>query len=86
MSLTNEDFARIEAILDRKLEPVLGELQALRNDIKDIYVMIANLEKKIGQKSILDPAFLELPDEEQLLRLNATLLAMAKRLGVTLPR
>jgi hypothetical protein len=34
MSLTREDLQQIEAILDRKLDPVLGELTALREDIK----------------------------------------------------
>lgn len=90
MSLTNEDLAQIRDIVsdvfDRKIEPVLGELAALRNDIKDIYDMLTDLNKRIDQKSILDPAFAELPDEEQLLRLNDILLSTAKRMGVTLPR
>lgn len=37
MSLTREDLQQIEAIFDRKLDPVLGELKALREDIKEIY-------------------------------------------------
>ena len=34
MSLTQGDLQQIEAIFDRKLDPVLGELKALREDIK----------------------------------------------------
>jgi hypothetical protein len=36
MSLTQEDLQQIGAIFDRKLNPVLGELTALREDIKEI--------------------------------------------------
>ena len=40
MSLTQEDLQQIEAIFDRKLEPVLGELKALREDIKESTVWL----------------------------------------------
>lgn len=86
MSLTNKDFARIEELFDRKLEPIFGKLTALRNDIKEIYTMLFDLNKRIDQKSILNPAFTELTDKEQLLRLNDILLSTAQRLGVDLPR
>lgn len=43
MSLTNSDLQRIEAIFDRKLAPVLGKLEALENDVKEIYRMITKL-------------------------------------------
>lgn len=94
MSLTKEDLVQIREIVsdvvDRKIDsaiaPLQGELEAIRSDLRYIYDKLADLEKKIGQKSILDPAFLELPEKEQLLRLNDVVLAMAKRLDVTLPR
>lgn len=90
MSLTNEDLVQIRDIVsdvfDRKIEPVLGELEALRNDVKEIYSMLADLNKRIDQQSILDPAFAELSDKEQLLRLNDILLSTARRMGVELPR
>jgi hypothetical protein len=82
MSLTRDDLQQIEAIFDRKLNPILGELAALREDIKEIYAMITELQtgtitdKKFGKKSI----------EEKLLTLNAELLAAAKQAGITLPR
>lgn len=90
MSLTNEDLVQIrdivEGVFDRKIKPVLGEIQALRNDIKEMYDMLADLNKRISEKSILDPAFVELSEKEQLLRLNDILISTAKRLGVELPR
>lgn len=90
MSLTNEDLAQIRDIVgdvfDRKIQPVLGELEALRNDIKEVYTMLAGLNKRIDQKSILDPGFAELSDKEQLLRLNDILLSTARRLDIELPR
>jgi len=82
MSLTAEDLQQIEAIFDRKLAPVMGELEALRNDIKEIYAMIAELQSGV----ITDKTFQKLTVEQKLLRLNAELLAAAKQAGITLPR
>ena len=40
MNLTLGDLQQIEAIFDRKLNPVVGELEALREDIKEIYSIL----------------------------------------------
>ncbi len=82
MSLTREDLQQIEAIFDRKLDPVLGELEALREDIKEIYGMIT----KLRSSTISDVTFSKKSLEEKLLTLNAELLAAAKQAGITLPR
>ena len=82
MSLTPEDLQQIEAIFDRKLNPVLGELAALREDIKEIYGMIAKLQSS----AISDIGFSKKSLEEKLLTLNAELLAAAKQAGIILPR
>lgn len=82
MSLTAEDLQQIEAIFDRKLQPVMGELEALRNDIKEIYSMLAELQGG----TITDEAFQKLTLEQKLLKLNVELLAAAKQAGITLPR
>lgn len=41
MSLTTGDLRQIrgvvEEVIDSRLEPIVGEIQALRNDIKEIY-------------------------------------------------
>ena len=47
MSLTQDDLQQIGALFDNKLDgklaPVINELKALREDIKEIYSMIAEL-------------------------------------------
>ncbi len=35
----------VESILEEKLEPIRGEIQALRNDVKELFVIVGNLEK-----------------------------------------
>lgn len=82
MSLTQEDLRQIEAIFDRKLDPIFGELKALREDIKEIYGMISELQSGV----IMDNEFSKKSLEEKLLILNAELLAAAKQAGVALPR
>lgn len=82
MSLTREDLQQIEAIFDKKLDPILGELEALSEDIKEIYGMIAKLQSS----AISDVGFSKRSLEEKLLTLNAELLAAAKQAGITLPR
>jgi len=82
MSLTREDLQQIEAIFDKKLDPIVGELKALREDIKEIYNMIADLQSGIAT----DNSFSKKSLEEKLLTLNAELLAAAKQAGIALPR
>ncbi|MDZ7786298.1 MAG: hypothetical protein U5L95_04220 [Candidatus Saccharibacteria bacterium] len=82
MSLTQDDFQQIEAIFERKLSTVSNELKALRNDIKEVYDMISELQSS----TITDKEFKRRSLEEKLLTLNAELLATAKQAGVTLPR
>jgi hypothetical protein len=82
MSLTREDLQQIEAIFDRKLDPVLGELKALREDTKEIYSMITRLQAGV----MADSDFSKKSLEEKLLTLDAELLAAAKQAGIVLPR
>ncbi|HWL44338.1 MAG TPA: hypothetical protein VNQ73_15460 [Ilumatobacter sp.] len=90
MSLTQEDLTQIrtimrdeiESILDRKLEPILGKLEAIENDVKEIYGMTAALQGR----AITDENFQKKTLEEKLLTLNAELLAAAKQAGISLPR
>jgi Skp family chaperone for outer membrane proteins len=94
MSLTNADLQAIRATishevsvavrgaLKEELQPIRGELKALRNDIKDIYDMLAELQKGL----MPDKQFQNLTLEQKLLRLNAELLAAAKQAGISLPR
>lgn len=90
MSLNSNDLLEIRNIIESALTkqtneaimPIQGELEALRNDVKDIYEMIAELQRGMAP----DKQFQKLSLEEKLLRLNSELLAAAKQAGVTLPR
>ncbi|HSX30087.1 MAG TPA: hypothetical protein VLE73_06020 [Candidatus Saccharimonadales bacterium] len=94
MSLSNNDLQAIREIIKgevngiirstikEELRPISGELEALRNDIKEIYSMISNL----SGKTLPDEQFQKLSIEEKLLRLNSELLAAAQQAGITLPR
>ena len=55
MSLTREDLQQLEAIFGKKLDPVLGELTALREDIKEIYSMISDC-LEVSLNYMTDPA------------------------------
>ncbi|HJP81180.1 MAG TPA: hypothetical protein VJ841_02200 [Candidatus Saccharimonadales bacterium] len=98
MSLTSSDLNEIRNIvesvvsnvvesvvsrqLDERLRPLQGEIEALRNDVKEIYGMIAELQSKIEP----DSTFQKMTIEQKLLKLNTELLAAAKQAGISLPR
>lgn len=86
MSLVASDLYEIRLIIQeevsRGIEPLQSEIKALRNDIKEIYGMLVELQSS----SITDKAFQKLSLEEKLFKLNAELLAAAKQAGITLPR
>lgn len=90
MSLTQEDLREIRQVVHSALQEVViprldsleNEVKAIRNDIKEIYDMIAELQGR----AITDEKFEKLPLEEKLLKINAELLVAAKQAGITLPR
>ncbi len=86
MSLTQSDLQEIRSIVQGVIEPhikpLAGEIKALRNDIKEIYDMISEIQSA----PITDKAFKKRSLEEKLLTLNTELLAAAKQAGITLPR
>jgi NurA-like 5'-3' nuclease len=86
MSLTSEDLLQIRTIVSEVVEPLIeplrGEIEALSNDVKEIYSMISEMKST----AITDRTFQKRSIEEKLLTLNAELLAAAKEAGVTLPR
>ncbi len=45
MSLSYDDLQGIRKIVEETVNPIKGGLEALGNDIKEIYDMIANLQK-----------------------------------------
>ncbi len=82
MSLSQEDLQAIRTIVEETVNPLRGDIEALNNDIKEIYVMISDLQKK----ALSANQFQKLSLEEKLLKLNSELLAAAKQAGITLPR
>ena len=82
MSLSTEDFQKIRSIFEEVVAPLNNELSALRNDIKEIYDMLAELQSA----TITDRTFKKRSLEEKLLTLNTELISAAKQAGITLPR
>lgn len=93
MILTSDDLQSIREIIKNEvgsivrgsvreeLVPVLNELEALRNDINEIYDMIADLQK--SSKS--DKSFKKLSLEEKILKMHSELVEAANQAGVKLP-
>ncbi|OGL34870.1 hypothetical protein A3F65_04120 [Candidatus Saccharibacteria bacterium RIFCSPHIGHO2_12_FULL_47_16b] len=82
MSLTATDLSEIRSIMREELKPLEGKLEAIENDVKEIYAMLKQMKSSV----ITDKNFAKVSVEAKLLRLNAELLEAAKQAGVTLPR
>ena len=82
MSLTTDDLQDIRTIIKDEINPLRGDIEALSNDIKEIYEMMSELQSS----TITDKSFKKKSLEDKLLTVNAELLAMAKQAGITLPR
>jgi len=81
MSLSYEDLQSIRKVVEETIHPVRGDIEALGNDVKEIYEMLAELQKKPeGSES-----FNKLNIEKKLLKLHAELIEAAKQAGITLP-
>jgi hypothetical protein len=81
MSLTYDDLQAIRKIVEETVSPVKGKLEALGNDIKEIYDMIANMQKNPNSKG----SFSKLGIEQKILQLHSDLIEATKQAGVTLP-
>lgn len=85
MILTGNDLVEIRSIfreeLDSEIHPIKGDLEAMKNDIKDIYRMISDLQ----HSAITDRKFRKLSVERKLLTINEELLDTARQARVTLP-
>lgn len=80
MALTNDDKQWIKGVIADGV--VEGRLQALTNDIKEIYDVIYGKPNK----SFMSASFAKMSSKEKLLVINEELLKMAKDAGVVLPR
>ena len=81
MSLSYDDLQAIRTIVEETINPLRGDIEALSNDIKDIYEMIGDLQKAIG----VNGSFEKLSIEKKILRLHAELVEAARQAGVSLP-
>lgn len=81
MSLTYDDLQAIRTIVEETVNPLRGDIEALGNDVKDIYEMISGLQKAVG----VNESFEKLSIEKKILRLHAQLVDAAKQAGVSLP-
>ena len=89
MSLTTNDLQQIRNIVESAISsqtkefiiPLQNEVEALRNDIKEIYDIIAELKKSIEPAKHLK----KLTVEEKILQIHAELVEAAKQAGVVLP-
>jgi hypothetical protein len=81
MGLSYDDLQAIRTIVEETVNPLRGDIEALSNDIKDIYEMIDDLQKAIG----VNGSFQKLSIEKKILRLHAELIEAARQAGVSLP-
>jgi uncharacterized protein (UPF0335 family) len=90
MSLTQDDLQQIRQIVQEVVRPLENEVKALREDVKEIYSMIKALEKRVANLEkravIIDESFAKLPVQEQILRMHAMIVELAKKEGVVLPQ
>jgi septal ring factor EnvC (AmiA/AmiB activator) len=89
MSLTASDIQEIRNVVESALNrqtneiitPIQDEIRALRNDIKEIYDMLAEIHKNSSSAE-----FDKLTLEQKILDLNSKLVKAAKQAGINLPR
>ena len=48
--LTQQDLDQIERLMDKKLEPIVKEINTIKNEINDIKIDIANIKGKMATK------------------------------------
>jgi hypothetical protein len=80
MSLSYDDLQAIRKVVEETVDPIKGELEALGNDIKEIYNMIASIQKSPDATSLQ-----KLNLEEKILKLHSELIEAANQAGITLP-
>lgn len=81
MSLSKDDLQAIRQVVKEVISPLEGKLEALENDVKEIYSMLSEL-----QKNPKDSTSFRKPNiEAKLLSLHDDLIEAAKQAGIVLP-
>ncbi len=81
MGLSNVDLQSIRQIVQDVISPIEGKLEALENDIKEIYSMISDSQENPQAKDSLHKPNLE----EKLLSMHKDLMDVANQAGIVLP-
>jgi uncharacterized protein (UPF0335 family) len=81
MSLTYDDLQAIRNVVKEEMNPLSGEIEALSNDIKEIYSMIADAQKNASSNGSFDKLSLE----KKMLQLHKQLVYAAEQAGIKLP-
>lgn len=81
MSLSNEDLQGIRQIVQDVITALEGKLEALENDVKEIYSMLSDFQKNPETRISLQKHNLE----EKLLSIHKDLTEAAKQAGIVLP-
>lgn len=89
MSLTQNDLQEIRSVVqsvvapvEQKLDILAGKVEALENDVKEIYEMLAEMH---GDQQSTNK-FLKLSLENKILKTYKDIVLTAKQAGITLPR
>jgi predicted transcriptional regulator len=89
MGLTQNDLQEIRSIVqsvvapvEQKLDVLSGKVEALENDVKEIYEMLAEMRRD----QLSTNKFLKLNLEDKILKTYKDIVLTAKQAGVTLPR
>lgn len=81
MSLSYDDLQAIRTVVEETVSPLKGDMEALSNDIKEIYQMLASIQKQTDTTT----PFKQTKLEDKILRLHAELVDAAKQANITLP-
>ena len=81
MSLSYDDLQAIRTVVEETISPVRGDIKALSNDIKEIYQMLADIQKEVD----ITTPFKQTKLEDKILHLHAELVDAAKQANITLP-
>ena len=81
MSLSYDDLQSIRIVVEETVSPLKGDIEALSNDIKEIYQMLASIQKQTDTTT----PFKQTKLEDKILRLHEELVDAAKQANITLP-
>jgi len=87
MSLTQNDLMQIRFIIHEAVDPLNGKIEALQNDVKDIYFMLADHGKILSQhtKQLSQHGKQLSQQSKHIQKLDTSINYLAEKQGVALP-